>query len=510
MSGPPRSAPTSDPALLAALRDDLAAAGYTAPAVSGVLGPAAEGSLARGSRLAALRALADPAAAASGPVADLTALFAVGAPVDTDRVDAALPSLRARGAQTLGLVRLRGTQAHPLVELRPHQLFDSDGVGEWWIASDLGEAAAAGPLPADHVLGVGGASRTLAGLQLPRPAGSVLDLGTGSGIQALRAARYGTRVVATDVSERALAFAGFNAALNGVEIELRQGSLFEPVEGERFDRIVCNPPFVITPRGADVPEYEYRDAGLVGDRLVEEVVRGVAAHLRPGGVAQLLANWEDHESAPGRDRVARWAEEAGLDVWVVEREVQDPVLYAETWIRDGGVRPGTTAFDRMLRAWLDDFASRDVRSIGFGFVTLRLAETRRFRRVERAQGGSSGLGGHLAVCLDAQTWLARTDDDALLGARLVVAGDVTEERHYWPGDEHPAAIELRQGGGFARVVPVDAAVAGFVGACDGDLPVAAILSALAELLDIDGTAISAELLGTVRELVATGFLIPAD
>ncbi|WP_210506200.1 methyltransferase [Naasia sp. SYSU D00057] len=499
-----------DPSAARPLREDLAAAGFRSTAVAGVLGSAAEGSLRRGSTLAAARVLARPEARAAGAVADLTALFVAGLAVPADRLAAALPRLGVEGAVRAGLVALDGDAAVPRVELAPHQFVDPDGVGEWWVASDLGEAATGGPLRADHVLGVGGASRTLAGLQLPRRAESVLDLGTGSGIQFLRAARYGRRLVATDVSERALAYARFNAALNDVDVDLRAGSLFEPVTGERFDRILSNPPFVITPRRPGVPEYEYRDGGLEGDALVETVVRGVAGHLLPGGVAQLLANWEDRAGADGRDRVAAWALEEGLDAWVVEREVQDPVLYAETWIRDGGIRPGTPEYDRLLAAWLDDFAAREVRSVGFGYVTLRRPERRRpSRRVEREQGGAGGLGGHLAACLEAQDWLAATDDDALLTARLVVAGDVTEERHHWPGEEHPAAIELRQGGGFARVVPVDAAAAGLVGACDGELTVGAIVDALADLLESDPAELRAELLPVARELVATGLLMPA-
>jgi SAM-dependent methyltransferase len=505
-----RATPGADAVLIAALREDLAAAGYTSTALAGVWGPAADAALLRGVRLPARRALADPAARAAGAVADLAALFALSDEVPSDRVAAALPRLGLSGVEALRLARVEGENVSPLVELRPCRFLDPDGVEEWWIAADLPEAVVGGPLPEDHVLGVGGASRTLAGLQLPRPADAVLDLGTGSGIQALRAARYSRRIVGTDVSERALAYARFNAELNGVEVELRAGSLFEPVRGERFDRILSNPPFVITPRRPGVPAYEYRDGGLTGDELVEAVVRGAADHLRPGGVAQLLGNWEDRPGADGRDRLADWASEAGLDVWVVEREVQDPVLYAETWIRDGGTRPGAPGYDDLLAAWLDDFASRGVRSVGFGYVTLRSPEGRRsFRRVERQQGGSTGLGAHLAACLDAQDWLAGTDDAALLEARLVVAGDVTEERHHWPGEEHPTAILLRQGGGFARSVPADAGAAGLVGACDGELSVGAIVTALASLLEADEPSLRAELLPVVRELVATGFLIPA-
>src|SRR5206468_7044146 len=104
-----------------------------------------------------------------------------------------------------------------------------------------------------HVLGVGGASLMLARCAFRRPVGRVLDLGTGCGVQALHAARHAGSVTATDVSARALAFAAFTLALNGVRAQLRQGDLLEPVRGEVFDQVVSNPPFVITPRAAGVP-----------------------------------------------------------------------------------------------------------------------------------------------------------------------------------------------------------------------------------------------------------------
>src|SRR5438270_327403 len=75
-----------------------------------------------------------------------------------------------------------------------------------------------------------------------------LDVGTGSGVQALLAARHAREVVATDVNPRALAYAELNAALNGfTNLECRAGSMFEPVAGETFDLITCNAPFVVSP-----------------------------------------------------------------------------------------------------------------------------------------------------------------------------------------------------------------------------------------------------------------------
>lgn len=509
--------------LLALLRADLEAAAFTVEAIEALWGADAAAALHRGERVPARRVLEARRAGhgASAALATLAELFVLALPVPAADAAAALPSLGLEGATELGLVALDegGASVRARLDLRPYAFSDARGEGHWWIISDLGELALGGPLGEQHVLGVGGASMTLSGLMLPTPAERVLDVGTGCGIQAMHASRFAPHVVATDISERALRLARLNIELNGIEgVEFRLGSLFDPVAGERFDRIVSNPPFVITPRRAGVPEYEYRDGGLVGDAIVEAMMRGAAEHLRPGGVAQLLGNWEVRDGVDALDRVEDWA--GDLEYWIVEREVQRVTEYAETWIRDGGTRPSTAEFDRLYDAWLDDFEHRGVREIGFGYVLLRRpagssAEGARLARVERRHGSlgvsPGGLGVHLADCLAAHDRQASLDHAALSATRLTVAGDVTEERHYWPGDDDPTAMLLRQGGGFGRVIDLDTGLAALVGACDGELTVGAIVSAIAQLLEVDEVALSADLLPAVRALIDDGMLLlPAE
>ena len=184
----------------------------------------------------------------------------------------------------------------------------------------------------DHVAGVHWPSATLSNLTVRRPVASALDVGTGNGIQAILAARHAARVVATDVNERALAFAEFNAALNGVaNVEFRAGSFFEPVAGERFDLVVCNPPYVISPETAHV----FRDSGLPGDTVSETARRASCrAHLAEDAFATITISWIAGDDLAARPRA--WLDGSGCDAWILHTAREDPLRAAASWNRPLG------------------------------------------------------------------------------------------------------------------------------------------------------------------------------
>jgi methylase of polypeptide subunit release factors len=493
---------------------------FTVDSVDALLGPVAHGALGREHSLPARLVVQQRP---DEPLATLVAVFILGLEVSRRRLTAALPALGTDGAVRLGLVQESGSgpddAVRATVDLRPYGAVDALGSADWWLISDPGELATGRPLAEDHVLGVGGASITLARCTVRQPVDRVLDLGTGCGVQALHAARHAQTVVGTDTSARALRMAELNWLLNGSTVDgtalsTRHGSLLEPVEGEQFDLVVSNPPFVITPRSLPGAGYEYRDAGLVGDELVRRLVSTVGGVLRPGGIAQFLGNWEDRAGEGWIDRVTGWLDDSGLDGWIVQRELQDPAEYAETWIRDAGQHLGKDA-DELYAAWLADFASRGVSGIGFGLVTLRrpldAAQRPLLRRVEeRRTGPGLPTGNEVVTALAAHDWLAARDDSDLLASALSIAGDVTEERHHLPGAEDPSVILLRQGGGAGRAVQASTALAGFVGACSADLTVGQLCQALAVLLEVSASELTAELLPAVRALISDGLLMPAQ
>ena len=149
-------------------------------------------------------------------------------------------------------------------------------------------------------------------------------------MQALLAAEHSGHVVATDINERALHFARFNAILNGVEnVEFRHGSFFEPVAGERFGLVVCNPPYVVTP---DV-EFWFRDGGLDDDAVSERVAEELPSALDEGGFGTMTASWVQSGEAPG-ERPRSWLSGTGCDVCVVHTGTDDPLTTAAAWNRE--------------------------------------------------------------------------------------------------------------------------------------------------------------------------------
>ncbi|HVM63875.1 MAG TPA: methyltransferase, partial [Acidimicrobiales bacterium] len=235
------------------------------------------------------------------PLETLIRLFIIGAEVPSPAADAAVAPMGLDRWCELGLLRRQGDGVASTVQLRCWQ--------DLIVAFDWTHRSGDGLAP-DYVMGISPSTLTLASLTIRHPYGRTLDLGTGSGFHALVAAAHSELVVASDRNARAVEFAAFNAALNGLSnIDARAGDLFAPVEGEAFDLIVSNPPFIISPDF----KHLFLSTELKGDELCQRLARDAAAYLVEGGWCQFLANWAVLRDQPWDERLAGWFDGTGCD-----------------------------------------------------------------------------------------------------------------------------------------------------------------------------------------------------
>ncbi len=487
-----------DDALLTDLRTTLGAAAYTVDRVVEAMGPVAHAALARNHTVPAERALTGR----DDPLATLIRLWPLQRPVDRAAAEAALPDLLGPLIRAEILTE-SGAGIEAVVDLRPYAADDAD----FWVFSDLtpGLDSHVAPMRPDFVLGLSSASSTLAQLTVRRPVGSALDLGTGCSVQTLHLATHAESITATDLNPRALDLAALTLTLNGVEAELLDGSLYAPVRDRRFDLITTNPPYVMSPPRTGEARLAYRETGYVGDELMEHLVRHAVDHLNPGGTCQILGNWAHRAGQPWDERLASWVAGSGLDAHVVQREVVEVPAYVELWLADAGLT-GSPDYRLRYAEWLDYFAGLGIEAVGMGWLLLTRAG--RDDPALRFEDWPYAVEQPIAPALAAEAgWISasRVPEDELLSRAWALTGDVVEETTGQPGAADPQHIVLRQQRGFRRAVEADTGLAGVLGACDGDLPLGAVVDALADLLAVDPTALRADIVPRFRALVADGW-----
>jgi release factor glutamine methyltransferase len=140
----------------------------------------------------------------------------------------------------------------------------------------------------------------------------VLDMGTGCGIQGIVASKQGGKVLACDISERAVECASYNARLNRVDMKVVRSDLFENIEGN-FDLIAFNPPYLISEPSE--PEDELKkawDGGRDGREVMDRFISEVGDYLDEGGRVILLQS-----SINGLEKTVSTFRNFGFDTRVV-------------------------------------------------------------------------------------------------------------------------------------------------------------------------------------------------
>lgn len=427
----------------------------------------------------------------------LSKLFAFQVPVTREEAERALRGVGLERCEGLGVIRVEGDEVLSRINIASCE--------NLFIAHDPAAGSALEETQAEHVLGVSPPTLVLARLTLRERARRALDLGTGNGVQALLAAAHCDEVVGTDLNPRALVFAQFNALMNGISnVEFRLGSLFEPVEGENFDLVISNPPYVISPEST----YLYRDGGKKADGFCENLVRELPRYLREGGFACMLANWahyqEEHWSAP----IRRWVEGSGCDCWALHGQEHEPLSYAADWNR----HRERSAYEQALDEWSRYYEELGIHSISSGGIVMRRkAGGKNWFRADELGGEMHPLSEGIVRSFAAEDYLARMSDAELLDEALarrsthkLIQTMVPDE-----GDYTVESMRLESTHFPPFTASMDMNALHLLRRCDGKRPLGVILAEVAERTGGDLAECKARGLQIVRGLLAQGVLAPS-
>lgn len=511
-------APRGDAELIAALRHDLNTAGYTTDNVAELLGATATAALSREQHVPARRALTQPLAQGN-PLAGIISCFMLADPISPTLAERVFATLGLDAAMTLNIVtRTANDEVVATVDL---SAYATDQLGDLWVASDQTARQLGSALPAEHILGVGKASLTLAEITPRHQVDTALDIGTGCGIQALHLLDHARHVTITDLSQRALDFARFNILLNAPalavdptnladRVTVAAGNMLEPVAEQTFDLVVTNPPFVIAPTTSTVT-HTYRETGRTGDQLVQELISSLDTVLVAGGQAVMLANWEMYgPQEPWHARLQTWPDQS-MDIWAIQRSSSDPAQYAEMWLQDSSEHFDPENYHDAYGRYLADFETRGVTQIGFGWVWLRkrhpahAVSLRKFEYLTQAVHQPVAQAWAESVARYDAVHQTPADGWPLANVHLVAPDWVTSEQYQRFTAEHPEVLMARSGAGFGRQVRLDTATAAVLGAADGELAAGQIVAAVAGLLGLDDEQTEA-LQDNITALYIDGFV----
>jgi predicted RNA methylase len=476
------------------IREVLASANYTEQGVCGALGIEHFGKLRETKLAATLWRMRG-----GSTLETLVRLFVLGQSADSAAVERALKPMSLEEWKRLGLIELAGSSVSACLHLRCYR--------ELIFAYDFPRRGRGG-LRQDYVMGVSPSSLVLAGMTVRRKSAATLDLGFGCGIQAILAAPHSERVLGVDCNPRAVAVARLNANLNGIaNIDFREGDMFAPVRGERFDLIVSNPPFIISPEN----RHFFLNSGLEGDEICRRIVKEAPQFLNEGGYCVLNANWAVIENEDWRERLARWLEGTGCHGLVFSQETRDPGEYAASLIELSG--NDEAEYMRVFEEWMRYYAKLRIAGIGQGVIVMRRDTSRSNWFATEAAPANIAYpsGDDVARLVELRSYIHSLPAERdLLDARLRLAPNVKLDQvcEAVNGAWRAVSGQVRRIGGLEFSGALDGPSAAALAKWNGKRPLRDEFVELATALKMDFEAFVHKALPIVRRLVEQGFLLP--
>ena len=430
------------------------------------------------------------------PLNTLLRWFWLGVPQNASRASEFIPPWFTTLALSCGLMSKRGDNLVPEVMLFPVEGFLA--VSDHTTKIDANDP--------ELVLWPNPTSRFLSRFTIRRPSRATLDLGTGNAIQALSCAAHSQHVVATDLNPRAVNFAEFTARLNGIEnIESLLGDGFAPVAGRKFDLIVSNPPFFISPSG----RYLFCDNPMDLDQLCRQFVKDAPNYLEEGGYFQLLCEWAEVTGQPWQERIGEWLENNGCDAWVIKGHTQTPSEYAQHRIAE--TTPRSDNDDDLYASYMAYYRERKVVALHDGIIALRRRSGHNWIQIEEmSELPNDPFGEYVLQSFATRDFLqAHSADDQLIAVKPRLAPYCRLEQFFQPGQGQwvPTSLNLRLLKGIPFFIGLQAPVAGFLNGFDGNKTVGEVVQNFARQVDAPFEQVQKECLGIIRKLIERGFLL---
>lgn len=426
-------------------------------------------------------------------LAVLARLFFVAWPVKVELCRRVIPERTLSDCVETGLLSVTGNNFESCAALLPFP--------NLICACDASRLRGMNP---DLVIGPSATTHLIARLAVPGDGESTLDIGTGSGVLALHAAAYSKQVTGTDINERSLVFAKYNAALNGVsQVEFVCGDAFVPVQGRKFSRVIANPPFFLSP----AKKFTYSDSPLELDGFSRKLAKEAPEYLEDGGFFQMICEWAQMEGEPWEQRLNEWFQGAGCDVLILQGPRLSPIDYAEKRFKEAQVlmpyRP-----DSFLDERIDYFKKQKVETILGGVITMRKRSGSNWFSVLTADPVSTRGGEAVRERFDTITAAGSHSNESLMECRFRLADDVVMEQKsaLGPAGWQTTSRELVKAAGFQDRLRLDAAVAQFIELFNGSHTLREIAHRVSETLELPADEASQRCMQLARRLLQSSFI----
>jgi hypothetical protein len=377
---------------------------------------------------------------------------------------------------------------------------------QYWIATDT-YSRLSRSVGEDDVLMVNTTTLILLNVAIRTPCRTLLDLGTGCGVVAMVAGQFAEHVTGTDLTNRAGNFARFNAWLNEISnVEIVTGDLFQPVSERRFDRILSNPPFYVTPSSRRI----FAENPMELDGFCRNLVKQAPAHLEEGGFLQMLCEWPEIEGQPWEERLGEWFQGTGCDAIVWEGATYDPIPYVRARLPIATASAGQEADCRRFEEWVEYYKTRKVKALHAGFLTMRRRSGQNWVHFERVVADVTKPSGQ-AILDRFGVRDQSLSDEQLLNSRLQVAEGVQLRQVLEVNDQKwrlSPKVHMVQTSGLQLMHDLTPDVAEFVSGMDGKAPLRDLVDNVAREAPVPRDKVQGECILLVRRLIDRGFVRP--